>query len=319
MFRALVAAARRSSEDVLGALDRAAYAAEPLLDAALFFVNDGDQLTCRYASGPRTEHFASLRIPRACEGAPPARAVTLARPVLLARGAEGVMPSDRSAIAVPMISKREIRGVWYGASSSPNRLTQVDRVVCVVDLACEPYLLALEREGDRNDATFDGLTGVLTPRAFRRSLREMIDVANRALLCLWFVDTDRFKAINDNCGHAAGDAVLRQMAALLRTHAVPEMDAVGRKGGDEFCVLLRGGRKMRAIERAQAFCTAVRLHDFGVSMPVTASVGVAAYPFDAADAAALLEAADAAMYHAKRSGRNRVAYAVEGSGFALYE
>ncbi|HEY9086105.1 MAG TPA: GGDEF domain-containing protein [Candidatus Tyrphobacter sp.] len=317
LFRALVAAARRSSDDVLRVLDLAARAAEPRIDAVLFFACEGDVLTCRYASGTRAEHFRALQI-RPEDRALPARAALLAQTQRLSRGARGLMPGDRAALAAPMISGRRVAGVWYGASASPMHLESGERIVRLTECVCEPYVLALEREADRNDATFDSLTGVLTPRAFRRTLHQLV-AASDAVISLWFVDTDRFKRINDDYGHAAGDVVLQRMAALLLGHAVPEMDIVGRKGGDEFCMLLRGRTKMRAILRAQSFCAAVRVNDFGVPARITASVGVAAYPFDARDAAALLEAADASMYHAKRSGRDRVAYAAEGSGFALYE
>ncbi len=317
LFRALVAAARRSSDDVLGVLDRAARAAEAAIDAVLFFEIDGEGLLCRYASGTRADHFRAFRL-RPADPALPARAALLAQPRRLSREVAGVMPGDRCALAVPLISGRRVVGVWYGASGGPARWGNGEGVARVVDCACEPYLLALEREADRNDATFDSVTGVLTPRAFRATLHDLIAKSD-AVLSLWFVDTDRFKSINDGHGHAAGDVVLQRMAALLRAHAVPDVDIVGRKGGDEFCMLLRGRRKMHAIERARSFCAAVRVHDFGVPTRITTSVGVAAYPFDARDAPSLLEAADAAMYHAKRSGRDRIAYAVEGSGFALYE
>jgi diguanylate cyclase (GGDEF)-like protein len=71
--------------------------------------------------------------------------------------------------------------------------------------------------------------------------------------------------------------------------------------------------------RAQRFCVAVRESDLGVEIPITASVGVAAYPYDAAEASELLEIADAAMYHSKRAGRDRVSFAVDRGTFAIYE
>ncbi len=319
VFAELVAAARRSSVAVLAAIDCATRAAEPELDAALFFASRENVLSCVYAGGARTEHFRAVRMRHAADGTLPARAAIVAQPVVSSRRPDAVMPGDRAAIAVPMISERAVRGVWYAATASAAQLPNARRVSRIVSSATEIYLLALEREADRADATFDGLTGAFSPRAFRLKLHDIVRSASGAVLCLWFVDTDRFKAINDTYGHEAGDLVLQRMVALLAEHAVPGVDVVGRKGGDEFCMLLRGSQKLRAIERARAFCAAVRAHDFGVPVRLTASVGVAAFPFDAADAAALLEAADAAMYHAKRCGRDRVAYAVEGAGFALYE
>ncbi len=109
------------------------------------------------------------------------------------------------------------------------------------------------------------------------------------------------------------------MAALLRDHVVPGVDLAARNGGDEFCAIVRGAHKVAAIERAQRFCEAVREHDFRVSVPITASIGVASYPYDAAGAGELLELADAAMYHSKRAGRNRVSFTVDGVSFAVYQ
>jgi diguanylate cyclase (GGDEF)-like protein len=184
-----------------------------------------------------------------------------------------------------------------------------------------PYAIALERELARADATYDGLTGLLTPRALRNRLRDEIARARfgaAAVLTLWFIDTDRFKSVNDTLGHAAGDAVLQGMAELLRSQGVPEVDVAGRNGGDEFCALVHDAQKTVAIERAQAFCEAVRRHDFGIPMQITASVGVASFPHDARDANELLEVADAAMYHSKRTGRDRVSFAVNGATFAVF-
>lgn len=317
-FRALVAAARRSTGDVVTVLDAAIRAADASLDAALFFELRDGCLSCAYASGARTEHARSLHL-RAGDASLPGRAALLASYAVRSRDDAPLLPADRAAIAVPMISGYAIHGIWYAASGSASALKDPERIDRLVDCACEPYLLAREREADRTDAAFDTLTGVLAPNAFRRRLHDVVAAADAGVLSLWFVDTDRFKSVNDRYGHAAGDGVLQQMAALLREHAVPDADLVGRKGGDEFCMLVRGPAKMRAIERASAFCRAVRAHDFGVALRITASIGVAAYPFDGGGAPELLEAADAAMYYAKRSGRDRVAYAVEGSGFALYE
>lgn len=316
-FRALVGAARTSSHDVLSVLDRRARATASEIDAVMFFDFASGRLRCSYGSGLRAEHCAELTLHQS-DRVLPARCALLVHPLRLEAADVPLLPGDRGAIAVPMVSHRRIRAVWYAASAHKEHLEQFEQLVQFVSCACEPYLLALEREADRNDATFDGLTGVLGPRAFRRRLHEIVGAAGETAIALWFVDTDRFKNVNDLYGHAAGDRVLEQTAALLRDR-VGSGDLVGRKGGDEFCALLRGCGKMRSIELAQSFCADVRAHDFGVPMRMTASIGIATYPFDAADAGALLQAADEAMYFAKRSGRDRVAYAVEGSGFALYE
>jgi diguanylate cyclase (GGDEF)-like protein len=206
-------------------------------------------------------------------------------------------------------------------ASSTQGMPNADALVRGVAQAAAPYALAAEREADRASATFDALTGLYTPRAFREQLQRELALAHTpaaAPLALWFVDTDRFKSVNDTYGHAAGDAVLRAMAALLREHTVAGVDLAARNGGDEFCAVVRGTHKLAAIERAQRFCNAVRAANFGPGIPVTASVGVAAFPSDAANANELLEVADAAMYHSKRCGRDRVSFAAAGA-FSVYE
>lgn len=317
IFCALVAAARRSSDDVLFVLDRAVRRVEPAIDATLLFDVSGAELRRRWGHGVRTRHLVCP--PKTAQETLPSRCALVASPLESRRSTDFVLPGDRRAIAVPLIAGDAVWAVWYAGCSSRVRLGGMQEIASLVSCGGEAHLLARERERDRDVATFDALTGVLTPRAFRSVLHDRIASAGEQVLSLWFVDTDNFKQINDERGHAAGDAVLQRMATLLRASAVPGVDVVGRKGGDEFCMLLQEARKMRAIERAEFFRQEVRGAVFGFPFAVTASVGVASFPFDAGDAATLLETADAAMYHAKRCGRDRVAYAAGGAGFALYE
>ena len=218
-----------------------------------------------------------------------------------------------------MIDAGTLVAVAYVSSIRSLQTPANDAIVRAVERAAAPYAAALEREADRADATYDGLTGLLAPRAFRCRLRAELERCEwdgqRRVLCLWFVDTDSFKFVNDSFGHRAGDGVLQAMASLLQSHLVAHLDVAGRNGGDEFCAVLRGVSKSRAIARAQAFCEAVRAHDFGLPVRVTASVGVATYPHDASNSSELLEMADAAMYHSKRNGRDRVSFVAESGSF----
>jgi diguanylate cyclase (GGDEF)-like protein len=108
------------------------------------------------------------------------------------------------------------------------------------------------------------------------------------------------------------------MARLLEEHTRRGIDLPARNGGDEFCAIVRNDHKIAAIERAHRFCAAVRDADFGIPIRITASIGVSAYPYDATDARELLELADAAMYHSKRAGRDRVSFAVARGSFTVY-
>jgi diguanylate cyclase (GGDEF)-like protein len=220
-----------------------------------------------------------------------------------------------------MYAGSTLLAIVYAGSATARAIAAADLLVRTVAYAAVPYALAMEREADRASATYDGLTGLHTARAFRTVLQEDLHVAqcgSQTSLALWFVDTDGFKRINDTYGHAAGDAILQRLASLLRDHLIPSVDVGARNGGDEFCAIVRNAHKTAAIERAQRFCDAVRACDFGVALPITASVGVAAYPYDAVSASELLEIADAAMYHSKRSGRDRVAFPDGRGSFALY-
>jgi diguanylate cyclase (GGDEF)-like protein len=318
--RVLTAASRQSTRAVLTALDRTLRILEPSLDAVLVFTPAGEELACVYAGGARTEHFEGLRVRRDQAGILPARAALCGHRVELAGEASALIPTDRAALAVPMLGSDGLTAVVYAASSQ-NRIADPDTIVRAVAQAASPYTIAAEREADRAQATFDGLTGLFTPRAFRQKLHEEVTVARlsrHASLALWFIDTDRFKQVNDTLGHAAGDAVLQRMARLLEEHMIRGIDLPARNGGDEFCAIVRNAHKVAAIERAQQFCAAVRASDFGIPVRITASVGVAAYPYDASDAGELLETADAAMYHSKRAGRDRVSFAVARSSFAVY-
>jgi diguanylate cyclase (GGDEF)-like protein len=316
----LLEASRRSSKDVLETLDRAFRAFEVRLDSVIFFAPSGDELACVYANGARVEHFRRLALRRDDPQQLPAQAAQAGCRALLPVDGAALLPTDRFAIAAPMHDGRALLAVAYVASAQSLEAALGDAIVRAIEFAAAPYAIALEREADRADVMHDALTGLLSPRALRHHLREEVALAvaarHRRVLCLWFVDTDRFKEVNDRFGHRAGDAVLQAMATLLETHLLADVDLAARNGGDEFCALLRGTSKGRAIERAQTFCDAVRRHDFGLPIRITASIGIATYPHDASSWNALLETADAAMYHSKRNGRDRVSFAIASGTFA---
>jgi diguanylate cyclase (GGDEF)-like protein len=306
---ALARAARRSSAAVLAVLDERVRALEPRVDSILVFTAVGDELACAYGSGSRSEHFRHTRLRRDDASAMVARAAT-SRCRVVSYGDGALLPSDRFAAAVPLCDG-DVRAVVY-ASSSAAAAFDDDALVEAIEAAAVPYATAIERESDRIDATHDGLTGLLSPRAFRRQLHEelarMEPAAAERIVSLWFVDTDCFKAVNDRYGHPAGDAVLQTMARLLKAHLAPGSDSAARNGGDEFCALIRHASKSGAVERAQRFLEAVRRHEFAVPETMTVSIGVATFPHDATTSNDLLELADGAMYHSKRSGRNRVSF-----------
>lgn len=158
-------------------------------------------------------------------------------------------------------------------------------------------------------AHLDGLTGLANRGVFEdRFPREWEGCRRRvAPLAVLIADLDRFKAINDRHGHAAGDEVLRQSAACL-TRTVRTSDLVARYGGEEFVIIAPDCDLNAAIRLAERFRTviaALRIVEHGVAIPVTVSVGVAGTtPLNSMTPGDLLRQADEALYRAKESGRN---------------
>jgi diguanylate cyclase (GGDEF)-like protein len=155
----------------------------------------------------------------------------------------------------------------------------------------------------------DGLTSTFNRRYFTDRLHAEIRFAHRheKSLALLFVDIDHFKAVNDTHGHPAGDAVLAGVARLM-TSTIRTEDVLARYGGEEFAVICREIGVEGATALGERLRVAVESHRFehdGQVIAVTVSVGVAVgQKID--DTHALIAAADAAMYDAKRAGRNRV-------------
>ncbi len=156
-------------------------------------------------------------------------------------------------------------------------------------------------------AATDGLTGLFNGASIREQLEVEIENSFRSPLSCLLVDIDHFKRINDRHGHAAGDAVLTQVAAILRA-SVRRMDATGRLGGEEFLVLLPGTPLERALDSGERIRQNIEKEIFpdgDKQLRVTVSVGVANTQMLELNKKELLRAADAALYKAKRSGRNR--------------
>lgn len=158
-------------------------------------------------------------------------------------------------------------------------------------------------------ATHDELTGTSNRSALLDRLSDALAYARRNSLAVWvaFIDLDRFKFVNDHYGHLTGDRVLTGISHRLRS-VLRSNDVLGRYGGDEFIVVLRGGPEAdissETLERImQAVAEPMKID--GHSMRVNCSIGVAVFPQDGDTPRQLLEMADAAMYRAKQSGRNR--------------
>jgi diguanylate cyclase (GGDEF)-like protein len=164
-------------------------------------------------------------------------------------------------------------------------------------------------------ATVDALTGVLSRGALEAQGKRLLHESRRLgrPVSLLMIDVDHFKRINDRHGHAAGDEVLRRIAARIRSQ-MREEDLVGRIGGEEFLALLPGttGEQARAVaSRIHGCVRADPVAYLDLSLTATVSVGVIEATPEATDWSALLTRADDAMYDAKRAGRDRVVFVGE--------
>jgi len=159
-------------------------------------------------------------------------------------------------------------------------------------------------------ATHDALTGLINRREFERRLLEALDSAHaeEAVHILSYMDLDRFKAVNDSCGHLAGDNMLREVAALIKDQ-VRDSDFVGRLGGDEFGTLLIACPLDKARQIATDICTAVADYRFvwqDKIFNIGISVGLVEVSHASGTLQDIMSAADSACYVAKQRGRSQV-------------
>ena len=159
-------------------------------------------------------------------------------------------------------------------------------------------------------ATHDALTGLINRREFERRLDEAMDSAHseKAVHMLFYMDLDRFKAVNDSCGHLAGDNMLREVATLIREQ-VRDSDFVGRLGGDEFGALLMGCPIDKATQIASDICNAVADYRFvwkDKIFNIGISIGLVEISHVSGTVQDVMSAADSACYVAKQEGRGKV-------------
>ena len=159
-------------------------------------------------------------------------------------------------------------------------------------------------------AITDGLTRLSSRHYFMERFQEELARSKRYRLSLAFLmaDIDHFKEHNDRCGHLVGDVVLREVASLIKV-SVREIDLVGRYGGEEFAIVLPDTSLEGALHVAERIRSTIEGHAFAAydeTLHVTLSLGISVYPGNGEDAETLIDTADAALYHAKGAGRNRI-------------
>ncbi len=220
-------------------------------------------------------------------------------------------PTTGSLLSLPVVHQGRLLGVLNLQRSGIEAFAaeEVELLAAVADQAAMAIQNARLHAETVNLSITDALTGLSNRRHLFRELEQEVARAARfrTQVALVMLDLDHFKELNDAAGHIAGDAVLRQVAEVLRGQ-VRRVDVVGRYGGEEFCLLLPQVSKADAVEVAEKLRRSISEQSFAHSAPggITASAGVAHLPTDASTLEALLEAADAALYVSKRRGRNRI-------------
>ena len=206
--------------------------------------------------------------------------------------------------------------VRYLSISGEPRFADDGRFVGYRGVGRDVTEIALARERIASLAYSDPLTGLANRTSLGPALEQAVQRTRRrgSKLALIFLDLDGFKPINDAHGHAAGDALLVEVAARLRAH-LRAGDLVARLGGDEFVVVLEEVTDLAPVETVAKKLLAEMRRPFelpGAQVGVTASAGVSVFPDDAADGAALIRHADSAMYSAKEAGKDRLAFYTSG-------
>ena len=274
-----------------------------------------DAVFCPLFVGQGSDHMGTLVL--LVSAAPLLQALTKARIAMLLTGAASLVLSTLLATLMALRLSSPIRELAQAAhamrAGDLGRRTGIRRRDEIGELA-----LAFDEMADslqqhvqqvRQLAVTDELTGLANRRRFTEELEREVARHQRfdSSLCLVFLDIDHFKRVNDTYGHPEGDEVLKGIAAAL-TGTVRTVDLVCRHGGEEFAVLLPNTDLDAAIAVAERMRAAVAAHQLGRNrtIAVTLSAGVAAFPDDAHLAEELMKIADARLYRAKETGRNRV-------------
>jgi diguanylate cyclase (GGDEF)-like protein len=212
---------------------------------------------------------------------------------------------------IPLRTAQKVLGAVVLGARRPGAYDgeAVRRLEVVAMQAAESIYRARLFEQTERLATTDGLTGLTNHRTFQARLDEHVAQAHRygKKVALVLCDIDHFKAVNDTYGHPAGDVVLRGVARTLLEEA-RSTDVVARYGGEEFAVVMPETDAAGALAIAERIRERVKALSFDTGqgkLSVTLSLGVAAFPGDAARKGELVERADACLYHAKRHGRDR--------------
>ena len=214
-------------------------------------------------------------------------------------------------LAAPLVTGDRVVGALILSRRQEREWTAADRRL--LEFSAEELSIALARAFTYEEAEIRANIDALTGLPNRRYLEEVLATVGPRRrsgdrLGALMIDLDHFKRLNDRYGHATGDRVLRAVGERI-SGAVRADDTPARYGGEEFAVVLRRADPQQAVdvaERIRAHIGDMTPHDLGIGEALTVSIGVAVADSHVTDPAALLRAADEALYRAKREGRDRV-------------
>ena len=216
-----------------------------------------------------------------------------------------------SLYVLPLLVKDEVLGTFAVAAQRPGAFTSDRREM--LGVVANQVAISLQNgrmvQSLAEQATTDGLTGLVNHRTFQERFTAMLGRADRHKLrvAMLLTDIDHFKKVNDTYGHPTGDAVLKRVAAILKASA-RKIDIVARYGGEEFALVLEGTDRAGAKQLAERIREEVQAQSFESSkgpFQATLSLGVAVYPDDGKAKQDVIACADQALYAAKHGGRNR--------------
>jgi diguanylate cyclase (GGDEF)-like protein len=220
-------------------------------------------------------------------------------------------PERGFSLCLPIVSGQQTIGAILIGPSSRNlpQLREIGRTIALITSVCITSAVVLKQQ--KMLAKTDGLTGLLNKRHLLGRLGELLSTeGGPRVVSLFLFDIDHFKHYNDTNGHLPGDELLKSLSALLKD-SIRDGDLVGRYGGEEFMLVMPGAEKAVALRAADRLREKISETGFSYrenqpSGRVTVSGGVATWPQDSGAVEGLIQCADEALYHAKRSGRDRV-------------
>lgn len=237
-----------------------------------------------------------------------------------------ILPDGHSYVCIPLVAQGEALGILHlqvMAEQSDELRMAMQEVLPPISSAIAMTLANLRlRDILHNQSIRDSLTGLYNRRYLEEILDRELHRSNQQQFSVLMLDIDHFKNFNDRYGHEAGDAVLCAVAETLQ-QVFRKDDAVCRFGGEEFAVILNDVHGERAVQFAGKI--AERLRQISIQVagqvlpPITVSGGLAEFPIDGMTLNELLRAADARLYKAKHTGRNRIVLPEDNSALIGYD